>query len=336
MMRKFLVLLLTLWSASSCEKVKQAAQQAMSAVSQGLRDKKEEPKVSVDTSLQELVDQTDRGVVFRRDLPFPEKIEVKTTIERKFSGRFFHASQLGKKVEVIKGTESVTAQLERKGNVVSYALKESSFNIPSAQNPGSGSKLRNPFREQPVSTDRVAFRKSGGAWKLVNSGDFRKMVLAQQLNPVFQELLVEQALEPRPLWFAKRRIQIGDEVNVDGSAIAMLVAGKAKGHLNIKLVEIEAVHGHPCGVFSVTGDYSRNEFPDLEGVLTDEVVTVESGKLWLSLLYPVILKQELNTIQTFKPGGDGGLIGRGQGTVEVKVDREWKILDAGGSGSKSG
>ncbi len=46
------------------------------------------------------------------------------------------------------------------------------------------------------------------------------------------------------------------------------------------------VDGHPCAAFSVTGDYSRNQFPDFEGVFTDEEVTIESGKLWLSLIHP--------------------------------------------------
>ncbi len=58
-------------------------------------------------------------------------------------------------------------------------------------------------------------------------------------------------------------------------------------------------------MFSVTGDYSRKQFPDFEGNLTDEDVTIPSGKIWFSLLYPMILKEELATIQTFKSGGQG-------------------------------
>jgi hypothetical protein len=86
------------------------------------------------------------------------------------------------------------------------------------------------------------------------------------------------------------------------------------------------VKGHPCGVFSVTGDFSRKQFPDFDGNFTDEDVTIQSGKIWLSLIYPIILKEELDTIQSFKSGGQGGLVGRGQGTVKVSVEREWKAL----------
>lgn len=60
----------------------------------------------------------------------------------------------------------------------------------------------------------------------------------------------------------------------------------------------------------------------------DEEVTIENGKLWLSMLHPMILKEELNTIQTFKPAGDGGLVGRGQGVIKIFAEREWKIKGA--------
>jgi hypothetical protein len=80
-------------------------------------------------------------------------------------------------------------------------------------------------------------------------------------------------------------------------------------------------------VFSVTGDYSRKQFPDFEGNLTDQDVTIPSGKIWFSLLYPMILKEELATIQTSKSGTQGGSLKRGQGSVGISVTRAWKRLD---------
>ena len=88
---------------------------------------------------------------------------------------------------------------------------------------------------------------------------------------------------------------VGDQLAVSGDSLPMLVAGKGKGSLNLKLESFEAVAGHPCGVFSVSGTYSRKKFPDFEGNLTDEDVTIQSGKIWLSLIHPIVLKEERNS-----------------------------------------
>lgn len=315
-------------SLVSCDEVKEMAKRAATVATKELRDKISGGKVSVDVSLQELVDQNDEGVLFRKDLPFPMYIESTTRVEKKICGRFYHVSELGKRVEKIKGCETTLSKLERKGPLVRFTLRESSFSIPSTdrkqEDPG---RTRNPLRQREPSMEAVTFRRNGSRWSSDQEDGFRAMVLSKQLAPVFEELLVDNALAPRPLWFSsKRRLTIGDEIDVGGQSIGMLVAGAVDGTMHLRFERIESVHGHPCGVFLVNGDYRRQKFPDFEGRLVDEEVTIEGGRLWLSLLYPVILKEELDTIQTFKPAGDGGQVGRGQGKVKVSVTRNWKIM----------
>ena len=77
-------------------------------------------------------------------------------------------------------------------------------------------------------------------------------------------------------------------------------------------------------MFSVSGDFSRKNFPDFNGTLTNEDVTIESGKFWLSLLYPMILREETAIIQTSTTGGQGGLSTSGRSSANVSVIREWK------------
>ena len=72
------------------------------------------------------------------------------------------------------------------------------------------------------------------------------------------------------------------------------------------------------------GTSRASSFPDFNGSLTDEEVTIESGKFWLSLLYPLILREETNVIQTSSSGGQGGLSTNGRGSAKVSVIREWK------------
>ncbi len=312
----------------SCDKAKDIAAKAASAVKQEIAVRTGDPEPSkVDEELQKLVDQTPEGVVFRKDLPFPSHLQVRTTCRREMSVRFFQTSAIERRAATVNGTQVAVTKLERSGDQVRFTLEQSGFSVPSAADPdGEEKKIANPLEQVAPSTRPVTFTKSGNRWKTADSNGFHAAVLSRQLAPVLDELLIENAVAPHSMWFGKRRIKIGDEFDVTAANLPMLVAGRAKGSLHLKFEAIEGVGGHPCGVFSVTGDYSRKEFPDFEGNLTDEDVSIQSGKLWLSLLHPVILKEELDTIQTFRSGGNGNLSGRGQGAVKLSVQREWKAV----------
>jgi len=287
-------------SMVACDKAKNLIDQTKSTVKDQIVAKANENKsAKADDEFQKLVDQTPEGVIFRKDLPFPTHIEVKTIRRRELSVRLTQTSAIDKRNEVIKGNHTTISELERTDNQVRYTLKETAFQIPSTDpKKKEPQKVADPFSHTPPSTSPVTFLKSGKAWKIGARADFHSAVLAAQVAPVLDELLIENALTSRPLWFAKHRIKIGHEFDVTGDALSMLLSGKAKGSLHLKFEAIDAVHGQPCGVFSVTGDYSRKDFPDFSGNLTDEEVSIESGKLWLSLLHPVILKEELDTIHT--------------------------------------
>ena len=104
----------------------------------------------------------------------------------------------------------------------------------------------------------------------------------------------------------------------------MLLSGNAKGTLNLTLVAIEPVKGHPCGVFTVTGSYSQKRVPGFDGNVTDQEITIQSGKLWLSLIYPLVLKEEADAIMTIRSGEQGNATMNGQGSNKVSIVREWK------------
>lgn len=326
---RFLTIPLFALALASCDKAKKLADQATSTVKQQIAAQtggKESSKV--DEALQKLVDQTPEGVVFRKDLPFPTRLEITTTRSRNIDVRLYQSSAIEKRVDTLKGTQLIVFKLERSGDHVRYTRQQSDFTIPVADgSDGETKKIANPLEQVAPVIKPVTFIKSGKKWETAESDGFQAAVLSKVLTPVLDGLLVESALAPRPLWFAKHRFKIGDELDVTGDLLPMLLAGQGKGSFHLKLEAIEAVGGHPCGVFSVTGDFSRKQFPDFEGNLTDEEVSIQSGKLWLSLLYPIVLKEEYDSIQTFKSGGNGGLAGRGQGSIKHSVKRDWKSLD---------
>ena len=308
------------------ETVKSKADEVKSKMSETLENRLKEPAEESDlNALEHLVDHNEGGYVFRKDLEFPTELKVETVYKRKISGRIFHKSELGQRVEAVNGKEVVSASFERKASTVIYDIKSSSFELPSSgEEDAKPKKAPNPFHMAPPLDKPVTFTRGSTGWKVKAGGDFKLMAFGQQLSPVFADLLVENAVLPRPLWFSANRVKIGDEIELSAAALGMVVSGKAKGTLKLKLKEIDEVNGHPCGVFSIKGEFTRSNFPNLEGRLIDQEVSIESGELWLSLVYPVILKEKLQTIQTFSLSAGGNTVGRGQGAIDTLVVRQWQ------------
>jgi hypothetical protein len=327
---RLIPILLPVLSFSSCEKAKHLAEEASHAVREKVAASAGTAKEEAsDPELAKLADTTAEGVVFRKDLPFPQRLEITTTRNQEWSGRLFQSSAIERRVETIKGTRHSTEKLERAGDEVRHTLEQSGFSIPSPDDPeGAKKTLKDPLAAVANVNHTQTFRKSGKTWTAAPGGDFRSAALAKDLAPVLDQLLIDNALSPRPLWFsAKKRFKPGDELTISGDMLPMLVSGNSSGTLKLKLESFDAVQGHPCAVFEVSGSYRRGDVPDFEGVFTDEDVTIESGKLWLSIIHPIILKEELDTIQTVSSGSKGGQKTRSQGSIKVSVERDWKALE---------
>jgi len=326
-------------ASASCDKARSLAAKASASVKEritavcsgraaGSNNPVAATAAPADPALQKLVDQTAEGTLFRKDLPFPTRLEVQLTLRQELSGRSTQSSAFGKQASALNGTQTTRIKLERDGNQVRYALEPSGLEqlVPDQKAPDKKASARARAAPQPPAPP-VTFRKVDHTWGAENRTDFRAAALAKDLSPVFDELLIDHGLASRPLWFAKHRFKIGEELVVRGSFLPMLVAGHAKGSFKLKLESFGPVNGHPCGVFAVAGAYTRQQIPDFEGNFTDEEVTIQSGKLWLSLLYPVILREELDTIKTVKSGGQGGQAARGQGSFKIVVTRAWQSLE---------
>ncbi len=312
-------------TAISCQKAHDLANKARTAVEAELAKVDDGDKP--DSALEKLVDRTGEGVFFRKDLAFPKHLDVTTTRRVELDVRTSETSALGSESGTTKAIETNVNRLERDGDRVRYTLVKSTTAAPDVAGTDQAVK---PVESMlaPPSKPRL-FLKSGGKWQIAADQGFRGAALSRDLAPVFDELLASYGLAPRPLWFGKKRMKIGDKLTVAGASLPMLISGAASGSLAMELVAFEPVNGHPCGVFTVAGDFSRKNFADFEGVFSDEEVTIRSGKFWLSLLYPVILREEADTIRTFKSGSRGGPISRAQGKVGVSVIRDWKILAPG-------
>jgi len=323
--RYFPILVLCL--TASCDKAKNIAEQATSTVKERISEATgESVGAKVDPELLKLVDQTDEGVIFRKDLPFPASIEVNASTSSQMNIRLFEASAIERKTSMLAGVMESTDKFERAGDHVRFTQGKSRLTDPAAKD-DEGKPVEvaeNPLKTLMEVDAPREFHRRDGKWQGDESGGFAAVAVAREITPYFDTLLQEHGLAPRPQWFAKRRVKVGDGIVLTGPALAMLVSGNATGTLNLKLESIGDVAGHPCGVFSVSGDYSRRKFPSFSGGFTDEDVTIQSGKVWLSLIHPLVLKWEMDTIQSFKTGDKGGQRLQGQGTSKITITREWK------------
>ncbi len=324
---KPLALLLPLLALASCEKARNLLGKAGSTVKQTVAPLASAKTSEADPALRKLVDETADGVRFRKDLPFPDKLEVRISRREEWSGRLIQSSAIESQNSPLHGTRLTTGKLERSGNQIRHTQEQSSFNVPAAEgeDKDAAKTLADPLALVTPSSQTLALRHNGTTWVAADN-QFRSVAVAREIAPSMDLLLIESTLAPRPLWFANKRLKSGDEITVGGKSLPMLIAGNASGTLKLKFENLDAVAGHPCGVFAVTGGYARKQFPDFDGSFTDAEVTIQSGKLWLSLLHPLVLREELDTIQTIRTGSGGGPGTRGQGSVKVSITREWKPL----------
>ncbi len=330
----FLLVPLCGLALSSCEKVRTISDSVTSTVKEKVAKEISgklggtAPAGEVDEKLQALVDQTPEGVVFRKDLPFPKVLEVNETTSRHVSVRLFQSSPIENKTSNLDGIMASNSKFERSGDHIRVTMGEVSFTDPTAKEAEGGVQSGNGTTNKMISAPppRV-FRRENGTWKADRSAGFAGAVLSRDLGPVFDQLLQDHSLSPRPIWFGERRLKIGEEVTLTGKSLPLVVGGSSSGSLKLRLDALEPVAGHPCGVFSVSGDYNREQVPAFDGSFTDEEVSIESGKIWLSLIHPLICQWDIQYIHTYQTGPKGGGGVKGQGTESLKRTITWKSLE---------
>lgn len=314
---------------ASCDKAREIANEASAKVREKVVTAATPTEEPADPELAKLVDRNEEGAVFRKDLPFPSRIEVNLTTTSDLQMRVFESSAIERRSSNVNGLMTGVEKIERNGDHVRHSRSEMRLTDPTAKDAEGKPKVLsdNPLGTPGPGPQRV-FHRRKGRWEADAGSGFAVTAQSKDLAPVLDTLLQEHGLAPRPQWFAKRRLKPGDEVTLTGDSLPVLIGGDAKGTLKLKLESFDAVSGHPCGVFTVTGDYSRRQYPSFDGVFTDEDVTIQSGKVWLSLIHPLIIQWEMDTIRTTKTGSKGGQLTHGQGTAKVTLVREWKALPA--------
>jgi hypothetical protein len=278
------------------------------------------------------VDSAAEGVRFRRDLPFPTDLEVRVTSRMTFhKTRRIVTSALGTENLIADGTFEIVSNFQRSGSQVSMTIeregkvidpKEAVEKAKATAEGGSGPE---PSR---LAGARVEFQLGSGGWQLpARKGptDFNLKVLEQNLLPNLPDLLVEHGLMPRKQWFSSSRRWIaGDKLVLEGDSLALLFDDAGSGKLTLTYEVSEALEGHPCGRFAVQGDVTLKASAELDGSTTSGELTIQSGKVWCSLLHPLVLREEYQTVSTISSGQKNGPKAKLQGAIDGLMSRQWK------------
>lgn len=333
---KPLLIVLPLLAAglSSCDKAKHAAD-AVKAKMGGVTDPgaPAAPGGDVAPDLASQVDSAAEGVRFRRDLPFPSKVTIRV-VERSLykNVQIVSTSALGKESGTANGTWEEIGLIGREGSRVSVTLEKAGKVVEPVEGkeaPAPAPKDDSFGGDEVVTGVSLEFELGPKGWRTPESKgpvNFQSKILTDGLLPVLPATLSQHGALPRTQWFSSTRRWIGgDKIVLEGDAVNLLFAGKqTTGKLTLVYEAAEALEGHPCGRFAVSGDVTLKGHMGLGGKVANTEMTINSGTIWCSLIHPLVLREEFDTVCTSMEGKGGGPKRRVQGSIGIVVARQWK------------
>jgi hypothetical protein len=357
--RPFAATLLSFTCLVSCQKIKDLAKQVKEAAGDSSTPKEvvvtdpSAPGGEMDKALEALIDRTPEGVCFRKDLPFPRRLKVEEKIRVELQNvRVFSRNAFGAGSESISGVTERATSYEREGNRVAFRAESSSrmssadkaaappadpkappgppAKAPPAPVPAAAASTAKPADgavpepEPEKSVLSAVFQLKDGRWVAAREEDFILAAKIHDLQPGFGNQLVEGGLQPRTLWFGKTRWKEGAQLTLNDQQMAMIMAPGTTGKLELVYETAESVGGHPCGRFSVKGKCTGKVLSLPDGGQDDhQEVSITSGKIWLSLIQPIVIRTEYEMIATFS-SKQGGQESRSQGQMLYRESLVWK------------
>jgi len=286
-----------------------------------------------------------QGRMFVRDAfgegstPFEGAIEQTLTVERDKAvlSVKIERSRIGKSLAAHTPGEVEKGMEKEFGKEVAKEVKE----LEGGKKPKKNGKKGQATPEETKAEEQASLgnsleglelsfihRKDG--WHRRGAGnDFRAMAAGKQLAPVVDACLSGWGMVARSPWFGATRFSEGTELVLKGKQIALITGTAVKrGTAKLRFEKTESLGGHPCAVFTWSGDYDE-ETPNLEGETEQWEVTVSAGRLWCSLVYPLVLREEGKGMLTVLVRDSRGRVKRRlQGAVDFTESFQWNRLAA--------
>jgi hypothetical protein len=288
------------------------------------------PGGEVATELVSQVDTAAEGVRFRRDLAFPQHVNVRVVEEHNFQNmRRTMNSALGSETAELTTKLEVVALAERRANHVSFAIERSGV---VADKTKEDKKAEAAAAANEGAMPKIDFELGPRGWRApVRKGptDFQLMTREKAMLPSLESSISNNGLAARKQWFsASRRWAAGDRLVLEGDSLGVLFPPNSTGKVTLVYEVAEPIDGHPCARFSLSGDVDTKDQVSLTGEVLDSKSTIKSGKVWCSLLYPLVLREEIDAVVTVTEGRDG-VKSRIQGSAKSVTTYEWKPVTEG-------
>lgn len=291
----------------------------------------------IDPELEKLVDGGAEGYRFRRDLAFPPHLKVIATEVKKLDKvRFSGKSEFGEGTMVLTTRDDEVMEYELAGREVRFTMTKKVLEkqlsaaerlarieaVAEAEKAGQAPPEENHKIVDRLVGKTVKFGYNGSGWDVRPSGEVATMAWGKGLLDEVTPELRANGLLPRVRWFGEGRMALGAVTNLSDKSLDLVFDGGGQGKLEMVFTGVEGVHGHPCGVFEVKGRLIL-EGVDGEGQALREERTVEGGKIWCSLLYPAVLRMDLDLIISKETREGGKLVSQKQGDSRYELHREW-------------
>jgi hypothetical protein len=321
--------------------IKDPGKAAVESTTVDLMAEEEQLSNEIDPELAKLVTKKGDALVFRRDLKFPPHLKViATDITKLKKVRFAGKSEFGQGSMVLSVRGDKIMEYEMAGGAVRFTMKENvREKIPTAQERVAKLKLVEEALKNkqapPDTRDRildplvgkvVQFKYVGKAWKAESTREFKTMAWGKGLEENVTQNLVENSMLPRPRWFGTDPIKPGEVTKLSGKSLNLIMDGIGQGEVELTLKGMEGVHGHPCAVFEVTGSYVADETENAAGQTVESELTIEKGRVWCSLLFPIVLRSDMDLIVSSVTREGSKVVSRMQGPVNRYVHHEWKAV----------
>ncbi len=323
--------------------IKGKEEKSLYGVGIDLMAKEEELSVEIDPALAKLVARDGEAFLFRRDIPFPPHLKVVATKVTKFNKvRMAGKSDYGEGSMVLSIRNDDIMEYEMAGKAVRFTMKEMvSERIPtSAERIARLKQIEEAVKRKqkpPETRDRIVddlvgkavqFNHDGKVWKAIPTKEFKTMAWGKGLEEKVDVTLVENSLRPRSKWFGVDPMKPGNVTKLSSKSLDLVFDGLSGGSVEMHLKGMEGVHGHPCAVFEVSGSVVMAASENAQGQKTGGEATIEKGLIWCSLLYPIVLRSELDLIVSIQTHEGAKLINQIQGSMRETSHRDWKAVAA--------
>lgn len=281
--------------------------------------------------LDALVQRDEAGVRFRRDLAFPPSVSswMQTTVEY-LQVRTVETSAFGREAGVLDHREVSEVQFRKRPGQLQVALERLGLLLtPAEEKEGKapeGAQIGSPLVGKSI--EFALYEKGWGLRRGAGLVEFEKEVWADTLEDKVPQILIACGAHPRVQWFSSQRSwKPGDRITLTGSSLKILDPYDVSGRVVLEFEGEESVGGHPCGVFAVSGEYESRGRVTPDGWRSDAEVTVSEGRIWASLLHPVILVEDFDTIRSelrWQGKKKAEPIHRYQGRVKIRTSLNWR------------